>query len=75
MWKAMFNHRFLFVFVMLVVWLIREGVWLIDRQVWLISAKLAFNIFSYSKGKKGTDPKNNKKPISHSDIPRRIGSF
>lgn len=67
----MFNHRFLFVFVMLVVWL----VWLIREGVWLISAKLAFNIFSYSEGKKGTDPKNNKKPISHSDIPRRIGSF
>ncbi|MEK4650637.1 hypothetical protein [Niallia sp. FSL W8-0954] len=57
------------------VWLIRGGVWLIREEVWLISAKLAFNIFSYSEGKKGTDPKNNKKPISHSDIPRRIGSF
>jgi len=71
----MFNHRFLFVFMMLVVWLIRGGVWLINRQVWLISAKLAFNIFSYSEEKKGIDPKNNKRPIPHADIPWRIGSF
>jgi hypothetical protein len=38
-----------FVFVVFVVWLKKGEFWLIKNGVWLISAKLAFNIFPYSK--------------------------